>query len=198
MYKAFAVSSGKRNASMPVTQESWLTCSSIRARLEALKAPPRHAICCNVTTKDVRIDIDSSVGLFIFDEQSNADGDMATGSFSPGGGVRGATATRGEVAGGGTCFHPRAGYNSERFVCATVHQLVDTLTLAKAPSSDWVRREARLARDGLAGRGWIPGVTERAPALRLRFDAAADCVRTLPATCWLMFLESKAEAGGER
>lgn len=78
MYICYVVSSGKRNASMPVDLvESWLTCSNEQARLEALESPvaPRNMLWERLT-KDVRFDIDSSVGLSIFDEQSNADGDM--------------------------------------------------------------------------------------------------------------------------
>ena len=78
MYICYVVSSGKRNASMPVDLvEAWLTYSNEQARLEALESPvaPRNMLWERLT-KDVRLDIDSSVGLSIFDEQSNADGDM--------------------------------------------------------------------------------------------------------------------------
>lgn len=190
MYICYVVSSGKRNASMPVDLvESWLTCSNEQARLEALESPvaPRNMLWERLT-KDVRLDIDSSVGLSIFDEQSNADGDMIDWFLSRWEGqdrevLQSNTQRRWWVA-GAVLSHPRARATTlERLYAryGAVNWWIP-LTLAKAPSSpDWVRRDAirRLARDGLAGRVQVdyPSASpECAPALRLRM---LGCCRRL-------------------
>ena len=190
MYICYVVSSGKRNASMPVDLvESWLTCSNEQARLEALESPvaPRNMLWERLT-KDVRLDIDSSVGLSIFDEQSNADGDMIDWFLSRWEGqdrevLQSNTQRRWWVA-GAVLSHPRARATTlERLYAryGSVNWWIP-LTLAKAPSCpDWVRRDAirRLARDGLAGRVQVdyPSASpECAPALRLRM---LGCCRRL-------------------
>lgn len=160
----YVVSSGKRNASMPVDiVESWMTCSDEQARLEALESPvaPRHMLWERLT-KDVRFDAESSVGMSIFNKGSNADGDMvdwflarweeqARDELQSG--------TQGRINGQWTAesalAHPRASASAlgrmyarygavNRWMCKTV---------AKAPSSpDWVRQDAtrRLADAGVA------------------------------------------------
>ena len=191
MYICYVVSSGKRNASMPVDiVESWLTCSNEQARLEALESPvaPRNMLWGRLT-KDARFDIDSSVGLSIFDEQSNADGDMIDWFLSrweerDRDVLQSNTQRRWWVA-GAVLSHPRARATTlERlYVRYGAVNWWLCLMVAKAPSCpDWVRRDAIrcLARDGLAGRVEVDYPSASPGCTRLLYgfgclDAAADC-----------------------
>lgn len=190
MYICYIVSSGKRNASMPVNiVESWLTCSNDQARLEALESPvaPRNMLWERLI-QDVRFDGDSSVGLSIFNERSNADGDMIDWFLSRWAeqdhdALQSNTQRRWWVA-GAVLSHPRARATTlERlYVRYGAVNWWLCLMVAKAPSCpDWVRRDAirRLAQNGLAGRVEVdyPSASpECAPALRLR---ALGCCRRL-------------------
>lgn len=207
MYICYVVSSGKRNASMPVDLvESWLACSNEQARLEALESPvaPRNMLWERLA-KDVRLDIDSSVGLSIFDEQSNADGDMIDWFLSrweeQDREVLQSNAQRRRwwVA-GAVLSHPRARATTlERLYARywSVNWWIP-LTLAKAPSCpDWVRRDAirRLVRDGLAGRVQVDYPSASPECARLFYDfgclnAAADC-ENAPGDLLVDVLESK-------
>lgn len=212
MYICYVVSSGKRNASMPVDLvESWLTCSNEQARLEALESPvaPRNVLWERLT-KDVRLDIDSSVGLSIFDEQSNADGDMIDWFLSRWEGqdrevLQSNTQRRWWVA-GAVLSHPRARATTLECLYArygAVNWWIP-LTLAKAPSCpDWVRRDAirRLARDGLAGRVQVDYPSASPECARLLYDfgcldAAADC-ENAPGDLLVDVLESKLREASE-
>lgn len=212
MYICYVVSSGKRNASMPVDLvESWLTGSNEQARLEALESPvaPRNMLWERLT-KDVRLDIDSSVGLSIFDEQSNADGDMIDWFLSRWEGqdrevLQSNTQRRWWVA-GAVLSHPRARATTlERLYAryGAVNWWIP-LTLAKAPSCpNWVRRDAirRLARDGLAGRVQVEYPSASPECARLLYDfgcldAAADC-ENAPGDLLVDVLESKLREASE-
>lgn len=212
MYICYVVSSGKRNASMPVDLVgSWLTCSNEQARLEALESPvaPRNMLWERLT-KDVRLDIDSSVGLSIFDEQSNADGDMIDWFLSRWEEqdrevLQSNTQRRWWVA-GAVLSHPRARATTlERLYAryGSVNWWIP-LTVAKAPSCpDWVRRDAirRLARDGLAGRVQVDYPSASPECARLLYDfgcldAAADC-ENAPGDLLVDVLESKLREAPE-
>lgn len=212
MYICYIVSSGKRNASMPVDiVESYLTCSNDQARLEALESPvaPRHMLWERLT-KDVRLDIDSSVGLSIFNEQSNADGDMIDWFLSRWEEqdrevLQSNTQRRWWVA-GAVLSHPRARATTlERLYAryGSVNWWIP-LTLAKAPSCpEWVRRDAirRLARDGLAGRVQVDYPSASPECARLLYDfgcldAAADC-ENAPGDLLVDVLESKLREAPE-
>lgn len=212
MYICYVVSSGKRNASMPVDLvEAWLTCSNEQARLEALESPvaPRNMLWERLT-KDVRLDIDSSVGLSIFDEQSNADGDMIDWFLSRWEEqdrevLQSNTQRRWWVA-GAVLSHPRARATTlERLYAryGSVNWWIP-LTVAKAPSCpDWVRRDAirRLVRDGLAGRVQVDYPSASPECARLLYDfgcldVAADC-ENAPGDLLVDVLESKLREAPE-
>lgn len=212
MYICYVVSSGKRNASMPVDiVESWMTYSNDQARLEALESPvaPRNMLWERLA-KDVRLDIDSSVGLSIFDEQSNADGDMIDWFLSRWEEqdrevLQSNTQRRWWVV-GAVLSHPRARATTlERLYAryGSVNWWLP-LTLAKAPSCpDWVRRYAirRLARDGLAGRVQVDYPSASPECARLLYDfgcldAAADC-ENAPGDLLVDVLESKLREAPE-
>lgn len=212
MYICYVVSSGKRNASMPVDLVgSWLTCSNEQARLEALESPvaPRNMLWERLT-KDVRLDIDSSVGLSIFDEQSNADGDMIDWFLSRWEEqdrevLQSNTQRRWWVA-GAVLSHPRARATTLERLYARYRSVNwwIPLTVAKAPSCpDWVRRDAirRLARDGLAGRVQVDYPSASPECARLLYDfgcldAAADC-ENAPGDLLVDVLESKLREAPE-
>ena len=212
MYICYVVSSGKRNASMPVDiVESWMTCSNDQARLDALESTvaPRNMLWERLA-KDVRLDIDSSVGLSIFDEQSNADGDMVDWFLSrweeqDRDALQSNTQRRWRVA-GAVLSHPRARATTlERLYAryGAVNWWIP-LTVAKAPSCpDWVRRDAirRLVRDGLAGRVQVDYPSASPECARLlydfgRLDAAADC-ENAPGDLLVDVLESKLREAPE-
>ena len=193
MYICCVVSSGKRNASMPVDLvEAWLTCSNEQARLEALESPvaPRNMLWERLT-KDVRLDIDSSVGLSIFDEQSNADGDMIDWFLSRWEEqdrevLQSNTQQRWRVA-GAVLSHPRARATTlERLYAryGSVNWWIP-LTVAKAPSCpDWVE---------------YPSASPECARLLYNFgclDAAADC-ENAPGDLLVDVLESKLREAPE-
>ena len=203
---------GGRNASTPAdVLESWLSSSDEGVRLNALVNPvaPRNMLWERLT-KDVRLDIDSSVGLSIFDEQSNADGDMIDWFLSRWEEqdrevLQSNTQRRWWVA-GAVLSHPRARATTLECLYArygSVNWWIP-LTVAKAPSCpDWVRRDAirRLARDGLAGRVQVDYPSASPECARLLYDfgcldAAADC-ENAPGDLLVDVLESKLREAPE-
>lgn len=191
MYICYVVSSGKRNASMPVNiVESWLTCSNEQARLEALESPvaPRK-ILWERLIQDVRFDGDSSVGLSIFNERSNADGDMIDWFLTRWAeqdhdALQSNTQRRWWVA-GAVLSHPRARATTlERlYVRYGAVNWWLCLMVAKAPSCPgWMRKDAIrcLAQNGLAGRVEVDYPSASPECARLLYDfgflaATADC-----------------------
>ena len=212
MYICYVVSSGKRNASMPVNiVESWLTCSNEQARLEALESPvaPRN-ILWERLMQDVRFDEDSSVGLSIFNERSNADGDMVDWFLTrweeqERDALQSNTQRRWWVA-GAVLSHPRARATTlERlYVRYGAVNWWLCLMVAKAPSCpDWVRQDAirYLARDGLAGRVEVDYPSASPECARLLYDfgclgAAAEC-ENAPGDLLVDVLEAKLREAPE-
>ena len=215
VYICYVVSGGKRNASMPVDiVESWLSCSNEQARLEALESPvaPRN-ILWERLTEDVRFDQDSSVGMSIFNNRSNADGGMIDWYLS-----RWEEQVRDElqsdvrvrVGGQWTAelalAHPRARAGTlERLYAryGNVNMWVCT-TVAKAPSFPaWVRRDAtrRLADAGLAHLMMDSHAGVSSESVRALYGcgyatAAADC-ENAPGDLLVDVLEGKLRAAVE-
>ena len=215
VYICYVVSSGKRNASMPVDIfESWLSCSNEQARLEALESPvaPRN-ILWERLTEDVRFDQDSSVGMSIFNNRSNADGGMidwylsrweeqVSDELQSDVRVRVGGQWTAELA----LAHPRARAGMlERLYAryGNVNMWVCT-TVAKAPSSPaWVRRDAtrRLADAGLAHLMMDSHAGVSSESVRALYGcgyatAAADC-ENAPGDLLVDVLEGKLRAAVE-
>ena len=213
MYICDVVSSGKRNASMPVDLvESWLTCSNEQARLEALESPvaPRN-ILWERLTEDVRFDQDSSVGMSIFNNRSNADVGMIDWYLSrweeqARDGLQSDVRVGGQWTAELALAHPRARAGTlERLYAryGNVNMCVCT-TVAKAPSSpDWVRRDAtrRLAEVGVAHLMMGSHVGVSSESVRALYEcgyvtAAVDCENT-PGDLLGDVLESKLREAPE-
>lgn len=214
MYICYVVSSGKRNASMPVDiVESWLSCPNEQARLEALESPvaPRNILWERL--RKTRFDQDSSVGMSIFNNRSNADGGMIDWYLSRweeqvsdelqsdvrvrvGGQWTAELALTHPRARAGTLERLYARYgNVNMWACKTV---------AKDPSSpDWVRRDAtrRLADAGLAHLMMDSHAGVSSESVRALYGcgyatAAADC-ENAPGDLLVDVLEGKLRAAAE-
>ena len=215
VYICYVVSSGKRNASMPVDLvESWLTCSNEQARLEALESPvaPRD-ILWERLTQNARFDAESSVVMSICDERSNADGDMIDWFLT-----RWEEQVRDELQSGtqrrimgqwtaeAALKHPRARPTTLERVYARYGGVSEwvCMTAVQAPSSpDWVRQDAvcRLANASVVrlARANHPSVSPE--CARTLYEcgflaAAADC-ENAPGDLLVDVLEAKLREAPE-